>query len=408
MRPLDPGFARLLRDRVAAEREALISLCAALVAARSDQPEGDTREAARVVADFLASRGLVPGTRAAGDTKPNVVCGFAGAKAGPHVVLNGHLDTLPPGDEAAWSVPVWSLARAGGRLTGLGIGNMKAGTAALAVAFAVLAGERERLAGRLTFTAVADEVVFGPDGAAYLIDADPDLLGDALINAEGPGGMDLAIAEKGLLWVRIEASAPPGQGMLSVRGSGAIARLASVLAAIDEWNDEIASPPPGLEILRETSGEHGLRLSVNIGRVAGGGLPSQVATQVHADVDFRVPPGLTIEAVEARLDALLSATPGLSWQRLKGWNPNWTAPDTALVRHASEAAQAVRGVNPRPVVRLPASDAARWRARGVPAICYGPQPTLAAGIDDWVNEDDVHDCAAVYALTAASLMERGS
>jgi succinyl-diaminopimelate desuccinylase len=55
---------------------------------------------------------------------------------------------------------------------------------------------------------------------------------------------------------------------------------------------------------------------------------------------------------------------------------------------------------------LPGSDARRWRELGVPAVCYGPQPTLSAGVDDYANEQDVVDCAKIYARTALALMRR--
>jgi succinyl-diaminopimelate desuccinylase len=42
----------------------------------------------------------------------------------------------------------------------------------------------------------------------------------------------------------------------------------------------------------------------------------------------------------------------------------------------------------------------------VGAICYGPQPTLSAGIDDYTNEQDVLDCAKIYACTSLALWKR--
>jgi succinyl-diaminopimelate desuccinylase len=71
------------------------------------------------------------------------------------------------------------------------------------------------------------------------------------------------------------------------------------------------------------------------------------------------------------------------------------------VRCLAEAATVVRGSPPPLVIRLPASDASRWRRAGVPAVCYGPQPTAVAGVDDFAREQDVVDCAAIYALAAA-------
>jgi succinyl-diaminopimelate desuccinylase len=91
---------------------------------------------------------------------------------------------------------------------------------------------------------------------------------------------------------------------------------------------------------------------------------------------------------------------------VKSWDANWTALDNPLVVELATAAATVRGAAPNFVVRLPGSDARRWRDLGVPAVCYGPQPTLSAGIDDYANEQDVVDCAKIYARTVLALMRR--
>ena len=83
---------------------------------------------------------------------------------------------------------------------------------------------------------------------------------------------------------------------------------------------------------------------------------------------------------------------------------SWAALQNPLVVGLAKAAEAVRGSKPGYVVRLPGSDARRWRDLGVPAVCYGPQPMLSAGIDDYANEQDVVDCAKIYARTALELM----
>lgn len=393
-----------IRAYAEAERAALFSLCAELVAAPSPQPVGDTTEPIAVLARVLRDAGLAPEIRSVDPRKPNIVCSFDGARPGPHLVLNGHVDTLNPGDEKAWSVPVYTLSRRNGRMSGLGIGNMKAGSAALTKAFIGLHTRRAEIAGRVTLTLVSDEVVFGPAGSAFLLDDDDSLIGDFLINAEGPGAMNLAVAEKGLLWLAIEASAAPGQGMLTRAGSSAIARLARLLAAIDSWNDETVMPPDGMSALDDFAGAHGLRLSVNAGKIQGGDFVSQVAVKARAEVDFRVPPGLTIEAVEKRVSDLAEAIGGITVTRIKGWNPNWTPIEHALPQALLAASTALRGKAAAPVVRLPASDAMRWRARGVPAICFGPQAELASGIDDYVFEEDVVDCVAIYMAAAQSLL----
>jgi succinyl-diaminopimelate desuccinylase len=194
--------------------------------------------------------------------------------------------------------------------------------------------------------------------------------------------------------------------MLTTRGSSAIARLAAVLAEIDTWNDEQIVPPSDIASVAAAAGAHRLRLSVNSGTIAGGYFVSQAASRARAEVDFRMPPGLTIAQMSARLDALVSRHPGLSWSTIKGWGPNWSPETSAIARSISSAALRVRGTAPAPVVRLPASDASRWRAKGIPSICYGPQPELASGVDDYVLEQDVVDCAKVYTLSAHAYLAR--
>lgn len=380
-----------------AEAEEAVALLAALVAAPSVNPPGDTTAPAAVAEAFLAGAGLPCERVAADPLKPNLLSRLANG-AGPHLVLNAHLDTVPPGDLAAWSVPPFALTERAGRLHGLGTGNMKGAAAAMLLALRRLDRARGAWSGTVTLTLVADECVFGPAGAAHLLDARPDALGDWLICGEGPGGMNLAVAEKGLMWVRLAASGRVGQGMLTDRGTSAPARLARALVEIDGWNGvRVAPPDPTLD---HGGNAEGMRLSANIGRIEGGDGFSQAVHAASALVDFRLPPGMSRADLAARLDAL----PGVRWEEAKGWEPNGSDTGSPPARAVSRAAEAVRGTAPLAVARLPASDASRWRARGVPAVCYGPQPDLASGVDDHVARRDLLDCVAIYERAARDLL----
>ncbi|MCP4327917.1 MAG: M20 family metallopeptidase [Alphaproteobacteria bacterium] len=398
------GRARI--DRFVDESaDDLVALCHRLVAARSPNPPGDTTGPASVIGDFLSAHDMTSEIVARVDSKPNLVSTCHSGEDGNHLVFNGHLDTLQPGDEAAWQVPVYELSCRDGRLYGLGIGNMKAAVAALSSAFVFLSQNRDLWHGQLSMTAVADETVFGPDGAGYLLEMRPDLYSDALICGEGPGQMNLAIAEKGVCWIEVKAKAEPGQGMLSHRGTSAIARLAEAITEVDALNDETATPPEGLECLVDHAGEHGLRLSANVGTIGGGHFVSQVASRAVCEIDFRIPPGMTVADVEAHVAAIAKRHSDVSWRRIKAWDPNWTAPASPIAASVAKASEAVRSRPSNPVVRLPASDASRWRARGVPAVCYGPQPTLASGVNDYVEVQDLLDCVKVYALAALAFFD---
>jgi succinyl-diaminopimelate desuccinylase len=117
-----------------------------------------------------------------------------------------------------------------------------------------------------------------------------------------------------------------------------------------------------------------------------------------------LPPGVTGAEIERRVRAAAGSDPAISVKAVKFWDANWTSLSDPLVRELADAVTAVRGHKPEFVVRLPGSDARRWRDLGVPAACYGPQPLLSAGVDDYANEQDVLDCARVYARACLRLM----
>ena len=397
--------AQLLHS-VDEQREAIVALCGELVAAPSVNPEGDTREVADVVSRALRQRGIGSRQEHLVPTMPSVVAEIDSGRPGPHLVLNVHLDTMPPGDESSWTQPVWSLTRVDGRLYGLGMGNMKGAVAAMVTAAALLAERRGTWCGRVTFTAVSDEVVFGDNGAAFLLREHPDLLGDGLICGEGPGFRRLALGEKGLLWVALTAEGPAGHSSAVLRGSSASARIAQAVSRIDDLNGCTGSLPPELaEMARsEDDPDPGLVLSANVGTLAAGTFVGQMATGATAEVDLRLPPGITAAEALAMVESAVADVESVRVRRLKGWDANWTAPEAPLTRAWDVASRAVIDAPPTYAIRLPASDASRWRRQGVQALCYGPQPTWSAGIDDYAEEDEVLRCAGLYALTALEFL----
>ena len=393
-----------LDREVDAMRGELLQLCADLVAAESVNPPGRTAGMAQVVADWLRGHGAEAEIVGADDEAPNVVSRVEGGRPGRHVVFNAHMDTMPAGDAALWTVPPLELTRRDGRAYGLGMGNMKGALAGMCLVTALLARRAATLAGSLTLTAVSDEVMFGSRGTVLLLDRMPDLAGDFLISGEGPGWMALAPAEKGLLWLDVAVRGPCGHSSNARTGETAPIVLARFLAEADRLNDRYASPPTELPGVSGGEGNLGFRLSVNVGALQAGGVRSQMADLATAQLDIRLPPGIAADAVEGELRGLVPPGANIVITRAKGWDANWTDLANPLVRTVARAAEAVRGAVPDMVVRLPGSDARQWRRRGVPAVCYGPQPTLSAGIDDYAHEQDLIDCAKVYARAAVELM----
>jgi succinyl-diaminopimelate desuccinylase len=393
-----------LAEAVDSKESELVEFCSTLVAAPSVSPPGDTRAVAEVVRAHLLDAGVACDLAIREPSKPSVLATIDGAGPGPHLVMNVHLDTMPAGDEAEWSVDPWSLTEQHGRLYGLGMGNMKGAVAAMTLAVELLNARAGSWPGRITFAAVSDEVMFGPDGAAWLLATRPDLYGDALICGEGPGWMRLAIGEKGVAWYELESDGPSGHSSRARAGESAVARLAAVVSQLDALTGRRIDPPLGLEALSGEPEDPGTLLSLNVGTFEGGTVVSQLPVRARANVDARMPPGIELDEIDALVRAACAQTDGIRWRRTKGWAPNWTDPSASIVGCLTDAATKVRGEPPRLAVRLPASDASRWRAKGTPAVCYGPQPTLSAGTDDFAERKDVVDCAKVYAMAAVQFL----
>jgi succinyl-diaminopimelate desuccinylase len=78
--------------------------------------------------------------------------------ASPHLCLAGHIDVVPPGDEAAWTHPPFAAHVEDGVLYGRGSADMKGGIAAMMAAALRHLGERGGQAGgSISFLITADE-----------------------------------------------------------------------------------------------------------------------------------------------------------------------------------------------------------------------------------------------------------
>src|SRR5258708_35740938 len=101
-----------------------------------------------------------------------------------------------------WTHGPWRGVVGEGKVYGRGVAGLKAGTSASIFTYRYLHRLRERLAGRLTLTAVSDEETFGPWGARYLMEHHPEVHGDCLLNGEPSSPFTIRFGEKGPLWLR--------------------------------------------------------------------------------------------------------------------------------------------------------------------------------------------------------------
>src|SRR5215469_9864393 len=132
------GVREQLTGWIEEEREQLVDFLQGFVRAKSPNPPGDTRLAAKYITDYLSHFQLPHRVIAPQATMPNIVGSFEGTAPGRHLVLNGHIDCFPVGEGRGWTQDPWGGAIVGGKLYGRGAADMKTGTTASIMTYRLL------------------------------------------------------------------------------------------------------------------------------------------------------------------------------------------------------------------------------------------------------------------------------
>jgi acetylornithine deacetylase/succinyl-diaminopimelate desuccinylase-like protein len=382
---------------LAARERACVELARELVATPSPNPPGDERAIAVVVRQAMTALGYRdPVTIACAEHRPNIVGEVgSGSRA---LILNGHLDTKPPGNERDWETAPYDPVIRHGRLYGLGSTDMKGAVAAMVHAGAALA-EAAELGGTLRVVLSADEEAGSVFGARFLAETRA-VKADAVLVGEPTGitsGWEyLAVASRGISCFRVVCRGTQMHSSLSDRlpSVNASLQLARVLTRVA---DELELP-------------EGATLNVGV-TLRGGIFWGVYPGEAEAGVEVRTVPGMTLEDlrdnVECLLERLRAEDPELEvvaeWVPELAWFPPSAIDEAhALVDAARQAAHSVLG-REIPTAIMPAStDGAHWSQGGIAAI-----PALGPGLlplahrpNEYVNVHEVVEAARIYALTA--------
>src|SRR5271154_3937328 len=83
----------------------------------------------------------------------------------PHLLFNGHIDVVPPGERSLWTHDPFGAEIADGRLYGRGAADMKSGVAAFVAALAEAPADAH-----ISPAVTADEEADGVNGTAKILD----------------------------------------------------------------------------------------------------------------------------------------------------------------------------------------------------------------------------------------------
>lgn len=396
------GAARAWVDRV--ERDGVVRMASELVAIPS--PSGEERAVMDHVAAWCAARGLDHQVISKDPARPNVVISVGDADAGPTIVMNGHLDTVPVSDAAAWESPPYEprLSDDGGKLYGRGASDMKASTGVMIYLMGLL--KDAPLRGRLQAHIVSDEELSGRYGTIHLLEeiaagrlARPDycLIGEK-------SDLKVRNAERGILGMEVTFLGRASH-TASARATGinAIAKAAKGVLALEGDIDKF-HPAVGKPVISVNTIQAGVAHNV---------VPGECAISV----DRRLIPGETkdsvVAEVRAALDAVAADDPDFRYDlRVDPHgdfiDANITEEDSPLVRAIQDGARTVLGREPEFFVAWAgATDGRFYRQAGIDTAGFGPGGERAHGANECVYVDDLVAQAKVYATTITRLLEVG-
>ena len=277
-----------------------------LIAAPSvSSPDRRFDQSNRAVIDLLAewaeSLGFVVRIEplASQPQKANLIARLGEGEGG--LVLSGHTDTVPF-DAERWTEDPFDLSERDGKLYGLGTADMKSFFAA--ALHAVARFPEQALDRPITLLGTADEES-SMDGARELAQAG-DHLGQYAIIGE-PTGLQPFRKHKGVFYVEVTVRGRAGHASNPALGVNAIDGLQRVLPALHAWRERIGERHHDDDFEVPTP-------TLNFGRVTGGDSPNRICAECTLDLDIRLLPGMTREAVTAEIhDAVAEALAGGHW-----------------------------------------------------------------------------------------------
>jgi succinyl-diaminopimelate desuccinylase len=358
--------------------QGVVDLTRELVRTRTINPPGDEQRAADIVGRRLEGAGFELTVHELEPGRPNLVARWPGRADAPALCLTAHLDTVPLG-EADWSHDPLAAEIDGDRLYGRGSSDMKGGLAAIVVAAERVAGLGRGRAGLELVLCAGEET--GCEGALALVRDGVLGTAGAVLVAE-PTSNHPCVAHKGVVWLEARTSGQTAHGSMPHLGRNAIYPLARAVGALESLRLD-AEPHP---LLGEPT--------LNLGTIRGGLNINSVPDAAMAGIDIRTVPGMSADAVQARVAEALG--PEIRLDRRRALDPIDTDPGDPWVGEVNEVLEPLLGERPEPRGLAYFTDAAAL------APAYGRPPTIICGPGDADQAHRTDESCSVARLEASA------
>lgn len=325
--------------------------------------------------------------------------GTTGGADGPRLILNGHIDVVPPGDPALWNSDPFQPRITGDAIQGRGSCDMKGGVVAALTAAKALQDSKIQLAGSLALHSVVGEEDGGLGAWATLARGHR---GDAAVILEPTNGA-VHTAGAGALTFQIQVTGKAAHGATRDLGVSAFESFWPIHLALRELETE-RNAAPDVRLV-----EHRLPYALSIGTIAAGdwasSVPDRLVAQGRYGVVIGEPSAAARKVFEERVaqacaaDAWLADHPAaISWTGGQ-FGSGTLPPGHPLLGWVQRAVADVRGSIPPERAAAYGSDLRLYAAEGIPTVHYGPgDARLAHTSNEQVRISDVIGAARAMAL----------
>lgn len=211
-------------DRVLKEikKEEVVVLLQEMIQINTVNPPGNEKKLAQYMKKRLDSFGINSEVIDLGNNRANIIGRIEGSGQKEALLLNGHLDTVPPGD-IEWEYGAFSGKIVDGKIYGRGSADMKGGLAAMIMAAGAIKKVGMPLKGDLIIAGTAGEEIDSIGAFHFLESGGLNNVGAIVIGE--PSSYKIKIAEKGALWIELTTYGKTSHGAFPEKGVNAIVHM---------------------------------------------------------------------------------------------------------------------------------------------------------------------------------------
>jgi len=331
--------------------------------------------------------------------RPNIIGILEGEPSEKSLILNGHIDVVPPEPIEKWEFPPWEGKIVGTKLYGRGAYDMKGGLIANYFALRSLLEAGLKPKGTVILQSVIEEEAGGGGGTlACLLEG---FTANGLVITEP--NMKIVVAHPGVHYFRVRVTGKPAHAALSHTGVNAIGKMNQIYQSLVELDKKRAQEKHYTLFERD----FGRSCNLNIGTYRAGDWPSTVAGWAEIECRISHIPGedfdevksqvhQTIEGVAQHDEWLSEHPPEIVWfgVSMDTWEQN---PDDPFVVAFKSSADRISGLNTDIAGVTWGLDTRLAQYFNIPALSFGPNGENIHGVNEYVDLDSVIDCTKVLA-----------